>query len=209
MTDARQSQGPLPLRALSGLAGAALRPPARLAERAVVGAVEAALRSPRFEEVAERIVTDVLESPVVERLVLGALENPATERIVDDALGSPAVERILIGALESPAAERIVDRVVESPAAERLLARVIDSSLVDQAVPLLLESEDLWILVDEVARSPAVLDAVTHQGAGFADQMAGVVRDRSRGADDRLERAARRLLRRSANGSAPAPAEEP
>jgi hypothetical protein len=202
MTDARHSQRPLPLRALTGIATAALRPPARLAERAVVGAVEATLRSPRFEETARRIVDDVLESPALERIATAALENPATARIVDDALGSPAVERIVIAALESEAVERIADRVFESPAAERLVAHAIESSLMDQAVALLLKSDDLWILVDEVARSPSVTDAIAHQGVGFADQMAGVVRDRSRGADDRLERAARRLLRRSANGSA-------
>jgi hypothetical protein len=51
-------------------------------------------------------------------------------------------------------------------------------------------------VVDEVARSPAVTEAIAHQGAGFADQVAGELGERSRRADARLERVARRLLRR-------------
>ena len=60
----------------------------------------------------------------------------------------------------------------------------------------LLESEELWLLVDEIARSPAVTEAIGQQSIGFADQVAGAVRTRSFSADDRLEGAARRLLRR-------------
>ena len=39
-------------------------------------------------------------------------------------------------------------------------------------------------------------DAIAHQGFGFADQVAGEVRDRSRSADAVVERTTRRLLRR-------------
>ena len=51
-------------------------------------------------------------------------------------------------------------------------------------------------MVDEVARSPAVLEAMAHQGYGFADQVTGEVRDRTRTADAVVERTTRRLLRR-------------
>jgi hypothetical protein len=63
-------------------------------------------------------------------------------------------------------------------------------------VARLLESEDLWLLVDEIARSPAVTEAITQQSLGFADQVAGGVRARSRSMDDWLEHKARRALRR-------------
>lgn len=131
------------------------------------------------------------------------------ERGVVAALASPSAERLVVAALESPGAERLVDRVVNNQSSERLVAHVIESRLVDEAVARLLESEDLWILVDEVARSPAVTDAITQQSLGFADQVAGVVRGRSRSADERLERMARRLLRRAPDGAAPAPPVEP
>jgi hypothetical protein len=40
-----------------------------------------------------------------------------------------------------------------------------------------------------------VTEAISHQSLGLADQFADVVRNRSVRADDRVERAARRLLR--------------
>ena len=60
----------------------------------------------------------------------------------------------------------------------------------------MLEGEELWLVVDEIAQSPAVTEAITRQSIGFADQVAGGVRGRSRNADAWLERAARRALRR-------------
>ena len=55
----------------------------------------------------------------------------------------------------------------------------------------------MWALIDVIAQSPAVTDAITQQGAGFADQVAAEVRERSRSLDARLERGAWRLLRRA------------
>ena len=81
---------------------------------------------------------------------------------------------------------------------ERLVGRAIDSRLVDETVARLLESEELWVVVEEIAQSPAVTDAITRQSMGFADQVADGVRARSRNADAWLERAARRALRRRA-----------
>ena len=73
---------------------------------------------------------------------------------------------------------------------------MLDSRLIDEAVHRLLEGEELWLVVDEIAQSPAVTEAITRQSIGFADQVAGGVRGRSRNADAWLERAARRALRR-------------
>ena len=69
----------------------------------------------------------------------------------------------------------------------------------------LLQSDDLWLVVDEVASSPAVTAAISRQSVSFAEEVAGGVRARSAGADAWLERRARRLLRRRA---APPPASE-
>ncbi len=94
-------------------------------------------------------------------------------------------------ALESPEAARLVSQVVRS----RLMEDTV-TQLVDETAARLPQSEALWALIDEVAQSPAVTEAITSQGKGFADQVAGEVRKSSRRVDDRLERGAWRLLRR-------------
>ena len=97
--------------------------------------------------------------------------------------------------------------MLESEGVDRLVAQILDSPLVDATVARVLASDELWLVVDEIARSPSVTEAISHQGVGFADQIAGEVGQRSRGVDDRLERAARRLLHRRprpGDGAAPA-----
>ena len=80
------------------------------------------------------------------------------------------------------------------------LAQLLQSRLLEETVTQLLASEELWLLVDEIARSPSVTEAISHQGVSFLDQVSDSVRDRSRDADAWVERAARRLGRRR-NGS--------
>jgi hypothetical protein len=85
-------------------------------------------------------------------------------------------QRMIDRLLADGVADRIADRLLDGPEVERLAARVIDSRLLDTIVERLLESEELWRLVDEIACSPAVTDAIGQQGVGFADQDVGQVR---------------------------------
>jgi hypothetical protein len=110
-------------------------------------------------------------------------------------LESERVDAALVSALESADMERLITRILESRLIEETVTR-----LVDETAARLPESQALWALVDEVAQSPAVTDAITQQGLGLADEVAGEVRDRSRAADAWLERAARRVLRRRTPG---------
>jgi hypothetical protein len=122
-----------------------------------------------------------------ERLTLATLDALLASRV-----GEEAVDRVLDSAL----AKRAIARAVERVADEMGEGPALDSPAMDRLVARLLESEELWLIVDEIAQSPAVTEAITRQSVGFADQVAGQVRDRSRSADARLERAARRMLRR-------------
>ena len=106
------------------------------------------------------------------------------------------VERLATPIAASGAVERLVGEALESRVTEQLAARAIDSELMDQIVERLLASDDVWILVNEIAASPAVTAAISRQGMGLADQFAGVVRERSTRADDRIESSLRRLLHR-------------
>jgi len=98
--------------------------------------------------------------------------------------------------LEGPELERVVESALDSAAMERLVVRVIESSLLEEAVEQLLQTDELWLMVDEIARSPAVAEAIQRQSLGFADEVAGGVRVRSRKIDDRLESGARRIFSR-------------
>jgi hypothetical protein len=141
---------------------------------------------------AERLLT-----AVAERAIETAMRGPLVEAAARDLVRYHVIERASAELTEGDQLEEFVARALDTPAARRVVASVIQSGVVDEAVARLLESEDLWILVDEVARSPAVTEAISHQSAGLADQMAGVVREHSRTADARLERVARRLVRRN------------
>jgi hypothetical protein len=113
-------------------------------------------------------------------------------RAVDRLLDSGELEQLLA----SPRLQAVVKQVIESDGAKMLVDAFFDSGLFERLVDRLLDSDALWHLVDEIAQSPAVLAAVSQQGLGFADQISTEVRGRSRKADDWLERAAHRLIRR-------------
>lgn len=150
-----------------------------------------------------RYVTDGMGRATVvvsERVVGQALANGEIDRLTTRIIEGPELERIVARALESPGIERIVARIIESPVVQEAIAR-----LVDDVVVRLRDSDALWELVEEVVQSRVVTDAIAHQGLGFADQVNDQVRERSRSVDDKLERAAWRLLRRRAQPGGPAP----
>lgn len=143
--------------------------------------------------VADRALDRATATGVPERLAERMLAQGIADQIATRLLAGPELERIVERALESPGMERVVDRIVESRLIEQTITRVVDDVVGD-----LPSSEAMWALIDVIAQSPAVLDAISQQGAGFADQVAGEVRERSRTLDARLERGAWRLLRRRA-----------
>lgn len=108
-----------------------------------------------------------------------------------------AVEDAVERAIANGLVERIVEQLLREGIVERTVDRIFDErKVIDEVVRRLIESDALWVLVDEIAQSPAVTEAITRQSVGFVDQVAGEVRERSRSADARLERVARRALRR-------------
>jgi hypothetical protein len=120
----------------------------------------------------------------------------AVDGILDSRLAGEIADRVVASRL----VQQAVDRALDGP-----VMHTLDGDALDRVVDALLESDELWRIVDEIASSPAVTDAITQQSLGFADQVAGGVRDRSRSADAVLERVARRALRRKA--ASPPPAE--
>ena len=154
-------------------------------------------RTVRVAGRAGTALTEHTTTRVVDELLARGVADQVAERI----LSGPELERIL----ESEAMERFAERLLDSAAAERLLAQVFDSNLLDATVARVLASAQLWHVVEEIAASPAVADAISRQGTGFADQVVDEVGKRSRKADALLERTAHRILHRSAPAG-PAPA---
>lgn len=132
-----------------------------------------------------------------------AIQRGLVQRVVEELLAEGVVDQITERLLAGPELEQVADRVLDSPSAERLVAQALDSRLLDASVTRVLASRELWLLIEEIARSPAVTEAISHQGAGFADQVVGQVGESTRRADAWLERAARRMLHREPVTPAP------
>jgi len=172
-----------------------------LLDAAVRTAIRRRLVEHAFDELfasgaMERIADRLLAGPLPERVAELLLRDGVAERVADRMLSDPEAERLLVAALDSPRAAMLAERVLESDGMERLVAQVVDSRLMDAGVVRLLEGDDLWLLIAEIVRSPVVTEAIERQGLGLADEVADEMGKRSRSADARLERAARRLLRR-------------
>jgi hypothetical protein len=188
-------------RSLVRIGVAVVTPVVRGVNRAVVGTLDGVLQSRLAGDLVERVAA----SPLAGRALSGALEGPLVEavardlvryRVADRLLAEGLAEETIARVLEGAELERVVEAALESPTVERLIGTAIESRLVDQAVVRLLQSDDLWLLVEEIVGSPVVTAAIARQSAGLADQVADGVRLRSRDADAWVERRARRLLRR-------------
>jgi hypothetical protein len=126
-------------------------------------------------------------------------------RAVNRVLESDELERVVVVAINSVHIQAALKQALDSEGAIQLIDSLFDSGLLDHFFERLLASESLWNLIDEVAGSPAVTAAISQQGLGFADQVGDQVRDRSRKADDWMERAARRLIGRQPKVVPPEP----
>ncbi len=183
------------------------------AERVVLGTVDAVLASNAIDVVLERIETAgvaqhvaqrLLDDGIAEQAVTGMLQSAELEQIVINAVDSEHTRETLSRVLESEAVERLFEQLLNNPGGERLVDQSLRSPLLREAVARLLESEELWILVDEIAHSPSVTEAITSQSASFVGQVTDRVRLGSRDADALVERTARRIGRRRKRDDAPA-----
>ena len=118
---------------------------------------------------------------------LGGRAVTATMRPVSDE-----IEHTLIAVAGNPRIHALMRRALYSETAKDLVDDFFDSGLFDHFVDRLLASDGLYRLVDEIAESPSVTAAISGQGLGFADQLGGELRTRSRRADHWLERRLRR-----------------
>jgi hypothetical protein len=133
--------------------------------------------------------------------------SDAVEESIDRLLSSPAIERLIQTALSGPLVDALSRELVRQRVVERITTTLIEAGVFEPIVDAFLERPELWVLVEEIAQSPAVSDAIRQQSFGFADQVGDEVRGRTRSADDILARAARRLVGRRGQMAAQMPSD--
>ncbi len=149
-------------------------------------------------------LADVARAPLTVPFGVARGIERRTRRIAADAviatadawLSSRELERIVTAVVEHEGSERIADRILDSALARHVARRAADAGVVDALLDALAERERFWALIDRVASSPAVSDAIAHQSRSAATDVLDGVRDGAAQADDWLERIARRMAGR-------------
>ncbi len=178
----------------------------------------------------ERAVTGLLAGPLVDAVADAVIRDAVIERVSTEIVRAGVAERVVEGLVADGVVERSVTaRRSTTRASSSLVLTTLDSDRVEALVGdrrrqprdgahgrprarqppprrrrsrRLLASDELWDMIDQIASSKAVGDAIAHQSMGLADEMADEVRIRSRRMDDWLERATRRAMRRRRRSAA-------
>ena len=139
--------------------------------------------------VAWRGVDEALAAPELQRAIDHVLAGPLVEGVTRALIERRVIERAVETALADGRAEDAVRQALASPAFERMVLDAVGSRLAAE-------------VVDQMLASPAVLQAMTRQSSGAADQLVGAVRGGAGRLDDRWERRARSWVRRSPRAAA-------
>ena len=122
-----------------------------------------------------------------------------------DRLLNEAAEEAIVRALESPAVMRAIERVIESDALaaelrsaernsdeiRRIVKRALDSEIADAVWAEVLESEQVQMLIERIARAPELRAAIAAQGAGLITDAGVRLTLLSERLDDAMERGVR------------------
>ncbi len=143
-----------------------------------------------------------------ENVVEAVVGSKTVQDSVDRVMNGAAMESALSALLEGPFIDNLAREIARRQVIQRITVEAIEAGEIAPIIDALLAREELWVLVQEIAESPAVSEAVRQQSFGFADQVGDEVRGRSRSADDILARAARRLVGRRGAMSAQRPSDQ-
>jgi len=132
-----------------------------------------------------RIAARVLRGPL-ETAVEDLLSAPEVGRILDRALSGPLPEELA----RSMARHQVLDRVVRKLAVDGELERLLDAALASPRTRTLLDqalaSDQMRHVVERVAGGPEIRAALAVQSAGFADEVAGGLRETAADLDGRV-----------------------
>jgi len=147
------------------------------------------------------VTPDGATPPAARVLTAGAKGAERMARVAGvDRVLNEAVEEAIVRALRSPAVIRAIERTVEThaEAAERdseeiaeVVKRVLQSDAAGQVWEEFLESEQMQMLVERIARAPELRAAIASQSAGLITDMGVRLTAVSERFDDALERVVR------------------
>ena len=180
------------------------------AEQGLDTALHRALESRWAGELTERLLMSpqadaalrrLLDGPAVDRIVVALVEARVIERATAELIAADVPAHLVAQVLEAGLLDEVVTRALADDSVERtvdrLLTRWFEGPLYDDVINRVLASEELWHLVNEIAHSPEVMEAIAAGSASLAGEVADQVRRRTIVVDDVAERITRKLLRRS------------
>jgi hypothetical protein len=144
----------------------------------------------------ERAIDATLAGPLTDAVARSLVEHRVVERVAAEVVANGDLDRTLIAALDHEATHRLVETALGSPGLERLVLGVLESRLALELTDRLLRSDEMQQVIEHIATSPEIREALTVQSATLAEEMAAGVRQRSSSLDDAAERRVRGWLRR-------------
>ncbi|HET6549240.1 MAG TPA: hypothetical protein VFG79_12315 [Solirubrobacter sp.] len=147
------------------------------------GAVGELLAAPEVERAVDRM----LAGPLPDAIVRSLLEHHVVEHLADELAASVDVDAAVTTVLEHETTQRLVAAVIASPGMDRVLVQATDRAL---------RGPELQRVIEHVAASAEVREALTQQSTTLAQEMAVGLRSKAESLDDVAERAAHGWFRR-------------
>jgi hypothetical protein len=155
---------------------------ARLRSR-LEGLAETVLESPEVARTIDRVIAGTLPDAIVGSL----LEHRVAERVAAELATTMDLDLAVNAVLDRESTQQLVQAVLASPGFDRLLVQATDRAL---------SGPEMQRIVQHVASSPEVREALTRQSTSLAEEMVASVRTRAESLDDVAERTVRGWLRR-------------
>jgi hypothetical protein len=163
-------------------------------------AAEGALVRARLRSRIEGIVDDVLDAPEVERALDRVIAGPLPDAIVRSLVEHRVVEHLANELAASVEIETAVTTVLEHETTQQLVAAAIASPGLDrvlvQATDRALRGPELQRVIEHVAASAEVREALQQQSTTLAQEMAQGLRTKAESLDDIAERTVHGWFRR-------------
>ncbi len=163
-------------------------------------AAEGALVRARLRSRLEGLLDDVLTAPEVERAINRVLAGTLPDAIVRSLIENQVVENVAGELAASVEIDAVVTTVLEHETTQQLVAAVIASPGLDQvliqATDRALRGPELQRVIEYVAASPEIRDALQQQSTTLAQEMAQGLRSKAEGLDDIAERTVHGWFRR-------------